>query len=81
MCGLLGWIWILTDTIRENRKNRPVVLGALTVALFLGFLLIAEFSSNSHLRWLVDLLIATVIGAGICILLLVAQDVVRWGRR
>jgi peptidoglycan/LPS O-acetylase OafA/YrhL len=79
--GLLGYGSLFLVTVRQNKRNRPLVLGVLTVALFLSFLLIAVLSQKNASFWPVYFLTTFVIAMGICILLFVVQDVIRWARR
>jgi predicted MFS family arabinose efflux permease len=63
-------------TIRQNRKNRPVVLGVLTIVMVLG-LGVAASLGNQLLQRVVGT--ASVLLA-LAILFSVFQDVVRWFR-
>jgi hypothetical protein len=63
-------------TIRQNRKNRPVVLGVLFIVMVMGLGVAAGLSNH-----LLQLVIGTAsVLLALAILFFVFQDVVRWFR-
>jgi hypothetical protein len=88
---LSDWLWILfgvagygvlfARTIRENRKNRGVVLGVITVCTFLGFLLLVYLTERHAASWLVSFVRMVTILIGVSVLFLIGLDVVRWMHR
>jgi Kef-type K+ transport system membrane component KefB len=70
-------------TILQNRKNRPLVLGVLTVATFMGFLLYAYLAGKHTSQWILAAVETLIILTGLSVLGLVLLDVFRWasGRR
>jgi len=75
--AVFGYGILFNRTIRQNRNNRPVVLGVWTVVMFGGFLALATLRGHPLLRSVVT--IATML-LGIMVLFFVGQDVVRWRR-
>jgi hypothetical protein len=85
-----GWLWMVLGitgygvlfarTIRENRRNRGVVLGVITVAMFGGFLFLVQLTKSHAAAWLVNSALAVTILTGACVLLLIGLDVARWLR-
>jgi hypothetical protein len=70
-------------TIRQNRENRPLVLGVLTVATFMGFLFYAYLAEKHPAQWILAAVETLIFLMGLSVLGLVSLDVVRWasGRR
>ena len=78
LLAILGYGLLFYRTIRQNRNNRPVVLGVWTIVMFGGFLAVITLERHPLLRGVVA--IGTVL-LGVGVLLLVGQDIVRWLRR
>jgi FtsH-binding integral membrane protein len=81
LCGITGYGVLFARTIRENRKNRGVVLGVITVCMFLGFLFLVYLTERHAASWLVDFVLTVTILTGVSVLSLVGLDVVRWMHR
>ena len=43
-----GYGWLFASTIKQNFRNRGVVLGVLTVGMFAGFLFYAYFLAGKY---------------------------------
>ena len=71
-----GALFVLT--IRQNRKNRPLVLGVVTVAAFMGFLFYAYLDGKHAAQWALASVETLIILMGLSVLALVAQDIFRW---
>jgi len=65
-------------TIRQNRKNRAVVLGVVTVGMFAGFLFYVHLVEKRSPTWLLTTVEAFIILMGLSLLAFVALDVFRW---
>ncbi|HXL23508.1 MAG TPA: hypothetical protein VOA78_13655 [Candidatus Dormibacteraeota bacterium] len=65
-------------TIRQHRKNRPLVLGVVTVATFMGFLFYAYLAGKHAPQWMLASVETLIILTGLSVLALVALDVFRW---
>jgi len=63
------------ETVRQNRKNRPLVLGVCTVVMFAGCIGAGSLREQRRLQMVIW--IAT-ISLGVVILFLVSWDTVRW---
>jgi hypothetical protein len=75
---LVAYASLFTLTIRQNRKNRPLVLGVLTVATFMGFLFYAYLAGKHAARWMLASVETLVILTALSVLVLVVLDVFRW---
>jgi hypothetical protein len=69
---------LFAATIRQNRKNRGILLGVATVAMFCGFLLYASLESKHAPAWLLGTLEGFIILAGLGVLAALVRDFVRW---
>ena len=80
---LVAYASIFVRTIRQNRKNRPLVLGVLTVATFMGFLFYAYLTGKHSPQWVLSTVETLIILMGLSVLAFVSLDVFRWasGRR
>lgn len=78
--GLVFFISLIGLTIRLHRRNRPVVLGSLTVGMFIGLLVFASLRAEHAPTWLAASLLTAIILLGLGILVLVALDVIAWFR-
>jgi hypothetical protein len=76
--GLFAYGSLFVVTIRQNRKNRAVVLGVLTVGMFVGFLFYASLEGKHSSPWLVLIVEALIILLGLGVLTFIAMDVWRW---
>jgi len=76
--GLIAYGSFFAVTIRQNRKNRAVVLGVLTVGMFVGFLLYASLHTKHSPSWLLLAIEALIILMGLAILAYVTLDIWRW---
>ena len=76
--GLIAYASLFVVTIRQNRKNRAVVLGVLTVGMFVGFLFYASLEGKHSPPWLLLIVEALIILLGLGVLTHVALDVWRW---
>jgi hypothetical protein len=76
--GLIAYGLLFTATIRQNRKNRAVVLGVVTAEVFAGFLFYAYLVEKHAPTWLLATVEALIILTGLSILALVVRDVFRW---
>lgn len=77
--GFIGYLYLFARTIRQNRQNRPVVLGTLTVALFLIFFLLYIDLSGAHAPHLLMVsILSLLVLVGVSVLLVVGWDVVKW---
>jgi hypothetical protein len=76
--SLIAYCSLFTLTIRQNRKNRGVVLGVVTVGMFAGFLYYAYLVEKHTRPWLLTTVAAAVILMGLSVLAFVALDVFRW---
>jgi 4-amino-4-deoxy-L-arabinose transferase-like glycosyltransferase len=76
--GLIAYGSLFALTIRQNRKNRPVVLGVVTVSMFFGFLLFASLDQKHVPSWLLALVALLIILTGLFILGIVAIDILKW---
>jgi hypothetical protein len=65
-------------TIRQNRKNRGLVLGVGTVVTFMGFLFYAYLAGKHSPQWALATVETLIILLGLSILALVALDIFRW---
>jgi peptidoglycan/LPS O-acetylase OafA/YrhL len=65
-------------TIWQNRNNRALVLGVLTVVTFMGFLFYAYLAGKHSPPWTLAAVETLVILMGFSILAFVALDVFRW---
>ena len=81
LCGLAGYGVLFARTIRQNRKDRSIVLGVVTVSMFGGFLFLVYLTQRHAAAWLVSSVLAVTILTGVCVLLLVSLDVAQWMRR
>jgi hypothetical protein len=75
---LVAYASLFALTIRQNRKNRPLVLGVLTVATFMGFLFYAYLAGKHSPQWMLAAVETVMILMGLSVLALVALDVFRW---
>jgi 4-amino-4-deoxy-L-arabinose transferase-like glycosyltransferase len=73
--GLIGSLFVVT--IRQNRKNRAVVLGVFTVGMFAGFLFYASLEGEHSSPWLLLIVEALIILLGLGVLTYMASDVWR----
>jgi high-affinity Fe2+/Pb2+ permease len=74
----MGYVFLFLCTIRQNRGNRPVVLGVITVALF-GFFLFYVDLSEKHASFLVIAsILSLIVLMGFYVLTLVALDTMKW---
>jgi 4-amino-4-deoxy-L-arabinose transferase-like glycosyltransferase len=78
IAGLMAYGSLFIVTIRQNRKNRAVVLGVLTVGMFVGFLFYASLDAKHSPPWLLLIVEALIILMGLAVLAYVALDVWRW---
>jgi hypothetical protein len=69
------------NAIKHNRKNRPIVLGVVTAALFGAFLFLGWLNQTQAPPWLVGIVIMLVMLTASSVLALVAMDVVRWATK
>jgi 4-amino-4-deoxy-L-arabinose transferase-like glycosyltransferase len=76
--GLIAYCSLFLVTIRQNRKNRAVVLGVLTVGMFAGFLFFASLEGKHSPLWLLLIVEALIILLGLGVLTYIASDVWRW---
>jgi cytochrome c biogenesis protein CcdA len=76
--GLFAYGSLFALTIRQNRKNRPVVLGVVTVSMFFGFLLFASLNQKHVPSWLLTLVVLVIILTGLFVLGFVAIDILNW---
>jgi hypothetical protein len=76
--GLVGYGWLFASTIKQNFRNRGVVLGALTVGMFAGFLFYAHLFERHSAPWLLTTVEAIIILMGLSLLAFVGLDVFRW---
>ena len=76
--GLIAYGSLFVVTIRQNRKNRPVVLGVLTVGMFVGLLFYANLEGKHSPPWLLLIVEALIILLGLGVLTYIALDVWRW---
>jgi hypothetical protein len=76
--GLIAYGSLFVVTIRQNRKNRAVVLGVLTVGMFAGFLFYASLEGKHSSPWLLSTVEALIILMGLGVLAFVVWDVWRW---
>jgi hypothetical protein len=75
---LIAYASLFALTIRQSRKNRPLVLGVVTVATFMGFLFYAYLAGKHTPQWALASVETLIILTGLSVLLLVALDVFRW---
>jgi thiamine transporter ThiT len=78
--GLITYGSLFAVTIRQNRKNRPVVLGVFTVSVFAGFLFFASLDRQHTPGWVLSLVALITVMAALCVLTFVVLDVVRWAK-
>jgi protein-S-isoprenylcysteine O-methyltransferase Ste14 len=76
--SLVAYGWLFFSTIRQNRKNRGIVLGVVTVAMFGGFLFYAYLAEKHSPPWLLRTVEAVIISTGLSVIALVTRDVFRW---
>lgn len=76
--GLIAYGSLFVATIRQNRKNRAVVLGVLTVGMFAGFLFYVNLAEKHSPPWLLLIVEALIILLGLGVLTYIALDVWRW---
>lgn len=76
--GLIAYGSLFVGTIRHNWKNRSVVLGVLTVGMFVGFLFYATLDAKHSLPGLRFTVEALIILLGLGVLTYVGLDVWRW---
>jgi cytochrome c biogenesis protein CcdA len=76
--GLIAYASLFTLIIKQNRKNRGIVLGVVTVGMFGGFLYYAYLAGKHTRPWLLTTVAAVVILMGLSVLGFVALDVFRW---
>jgi protein-S-isoprenylcysteine O-methyltransferase Ste14 len=74
--SLVAYGSLFAVSIRQNRRNRAVVLGIVTVGICVAFLLLA--TSKYVPPWLVGTTAALTVLAGLGILVFIAIDVMRW---
>jgi hypothetical protein len=75
---VIGYGTLFFLTIWQNRKNRGLVLGVLTVVTFMGFLFYAYLVGRHSPQWMLGTVETLVILMGLSILALVALDIFRW---
>jgi hypothetical protein len=76
--SLMGYVFLFLCTIRQNRRNRPVVLGVITVAVFEFFLFYAYLSEKHAPFLVVASILSLIVLMGFYVLTLVALDVMKW---
>ncbi|HJX95630.1 MAG TPA: hypothetical protein VJ324_08440 [Candidatus Acidoferrum sp.] len=76
--GLIAYGSLFIVTIRQNRKNRGVVLGVLTVGMFAGFLYYVSLTEKHSPLWLLSTVELLIILLGLGVLAYVGLDVWRW---
>jgi 4-amino-4-deoxy-L-arabinose transferase-like glycosyltransferase len=76
--SLIAYCSLFAFTIRQNRNNRGVVLGVVTVGMFAGFLYYAYLAEKHTRPWLLTTVEAVIILMGLSVLAFVALDVFRW---
>jgi len=76
--GLVAYGLLFGLTIWQNRKNRALILGVLTVVMFAGFLFYAHLVEKQTPAWLLTTVAAFVILLGLSLLAFVVLDVFRW---
>jgi len=79
--GLIAYGSLFVVTIRQNRKNRPLVLGVLTVGMFAVFLFYTSLEGKHSPAWLLLILEVLTILLGLGVLAYVGLDVWRWASR
>jgi peptidoglycan/LPS O-acetylase OafA/YrhL len=75
---LLAYGALFFLTIWQNRKNRALVLGVLTVVTFMGFLFCAYLAGKHSPQWMLATVETLIILMGLSILAFVALDILRW---
>jgi len=76
--GLIAYGSWFALTIRQNRKNRAVILGVVTTGMFAGFLFYVHLAEKHTRSWLLTTVEALIILMGLSVLTFVALDVFRW---
>jgi hypothetical protein len=76
--GVIVYGSLFVSTIRHNRKNRALVLGVLTVGMFVGFLFYASLDTKQSPVWFRLTVESLIILLGLGVLVYVGSDVWRW---
>jgi len=76
--GLVAYGLLFALTIWQNRRNRALILGVLTVGLFAGFLFYAHLVEKHTPAWLPTTVAAFIVLVGLSLLAFVLLDVFRW---
>lgn len=76
--SLIAYGSLFAVTIRQNRKNRAVVLGVVTVGMFGGFLYYVHLAQKQTPPRLLATMEALLILTGVGVVVFVALDVFRW---
>jgi len=78
---VIGYAAFFALTIWQHRNNRAIVLGVVTVMVFLGFLSYAMLASNPGTpTWMTSTLFSVVVVAGVGVVGFVVGDAIRWFR-
>ena len=76
--GLIAYGWLFISTIKQNSKNRAVVLGVLTAGMFAGFLFYVHLVEKHTAMWLLMTVEAIIVLTGLSVLVFVALGIFRW---
>ncbi len=76
--GLVVYGWLFASTIRQNFRNRPAVLGVLTLGMFAGFLFYVHLVEKHTVPWLLMTVETVIILMGLSVLAVVALEVFPW---
>ena len=78
----IAFVSLLGLTIWQYRKNRAVILGVVTVILFLGFLVYLNLAADPRVpSWAAPAVFAFIVSAGLVVIGFVVADFISWLKR